>query len=75
MTRGTINNYAKSAHCGSTGEGPEVSVRMWLRSLASISGLRIQQQVQHCCGCGIGQHLQLQFDPQSRNFHMLQMWL
>ena len=30
-------------------------MRMQVRSLASISGLRIQ----HCCGCGIGQRLQL----------------
>ena len=45
------------------------STRMWVRSLASFSGLRIWQ----CCGVGLGssvavgigeeQQLQLQFDP------------
>ena len=28
-----------------------------------------------CChGCGVGQQLQLQFDPQPGNFYMLQVW-
>ena len=28
-------------------------------------------QIQNCCSCGVGQQLQLQFDPEPRNFHML----
>ena len=35
------------------------SMRMQLRSLTWLTGLRIQ----HCGGCGVGQQLQLQFDP------------
>ena len=35
------------------------SMRMQVPSLASLSGLRILR----CCGCGVGQWLQLQFDP------------
>ena len=30
-------------------------------------------QILRCCGCGIDQQLQLQFDPCPRNFHMPQM--
>ena len=30
-------------------------------------------QIQHCCGCGVGQQLQLLFDPWPGNFHM--MWV
>ena len=33
-------------------------MRLWVQSLALLSGLRIQ----HCCGCGIGQQLHLWFD-------------
>ena len=32
---------------------------MWFQSLALLSGLKIQR----CCGCGVGQWLQLWFDP------------
>ena len=28
-----------------------------------------------CCGCSVGQQLQLQLDPKSENFHMLQVQL
>ena len=28
----------------------------------------------HCCGCGIGQWLQLWFNFSPRNFHMLWVW-
>ena len=31
-------------------------------------------QVWCCCGCGIGQQLYLQFEPQPGNIHMLQVW-
>ena len=31
-------------------------------------------QIWHCCGCGIGQWLQLQFNPSSGNLQMLQVW-
>ena len=46
-----------------------VSMRMWVLSLASLSGLRIQRcqelwcslqivaWILHCCGCGVGQQL------------------
>ena len=27
-------------------------------------------QILHCCGCGVGQRLQLQFDPWPGNLHM-----
>ena len=33
-------------------------MRMWVQSLALLSGLRIWG----CCGCGVGWQLQLQFD-------------
>ena len=53
--------------------------------LASISGLRILcycelcckvtdvAQISHCCGCGVGQQLQLQFDPLPGNIHILRL--
>ena len=34
-------------------------MRMRVQSLALLSGLRIQ----HCHGCGVGQQLQLRFNP------------
>ena len=46
-----------------------VSMRLWVRSLAQLSGLRIWPchklpcRIWSCCGCGVGQQLQLQFDP------------
>ena len=30
-------------------------------------------QIPHCCGCGVGQQLLLQFNLQCGNFHMLQV--
>ena len=30
-------------------------------------------QIPHCCGCGIGQKLQLQFNPLPGTFHMPQV--
>ena len=39
-------------------------MRMHVQSLASLSGLRIQMaRIWHCCSCGVGQWLQLRFDP------------
>ena len=34
-----------------------------VRSLASLSGLRIPRCCACGCGCGVGQQLQLRFDP------------
>ena len=31
-------------------------------------------QIWCCCGCGVGQQLQLRFDPYPGNFHMLWVW-
>ena len=31
-------------------------------------------QIPHCHGCGIGQQIQLQFDPKSGNLHMPWVW-
>ena len=35
------------------------TMRLWVRSLASFSGLRIWR----CCGCAVGWQLQLRLDP------------
>ena len=54
-------------------------------TLALLSGLRPGIAVScgvgrrrsfdaHCCGCGMGQWLQLQLDPLPGNIHMLQVW-
>ena len=63
-----------------------VYVRLWLRSLALLSELRIQCCLKLwrrsqmwlrsgvTCGCGVAWQLQLQFDPQPGNFHMPQVW-
>ena len=70
-----------SSRCGSR----QASMRMWVRSLALLSGLRIrccpalrwrsqtQARIWCCYGCGEGQQLQLQFDTSPRNFHTLQV--
>ena len=59
---GSIN--FRSSHCGSAGK--QMSVRIWVRSLAWLSGLRVLHyhktaakftaaaQIQHCCGHGLG---------------------
>ena len=47
------------------------TIRLLVRSLALLSGLRIQaccvlwyrSQMWHYCGCGLGRQLQLQLDP------------
>ena len=44
-----------------------VSMRTQVQSLELLSGLRIW----HCCGCGVRQQLQLQFNPWPWNLHML----
>ena len=46
-----------------------VSMRMWIWSLALLSGLRIQH-----CWIQCRSQLQLWFDPWPGNFHMPQMW-
>ena len=43
-----------------------VSVRMRVWLLALLNGLRIRS----CCGYGVGQQLQLLFNPYPRNFHL-----
>ena len=43
----------KSSCCGSAVTNLKVSMRMWVRPLASLSGLRIRRG----CGCGVGQQL------------------
>ena len=51
MSNEEDQKYTKggSSYCGSVGYKPDiVSVRMWVQSLASISGLRIQ----YCFGVG-----------------------
>ena len=44
-------------------------MRTQVPSLASLTGLGIQ----HCCGYGVGQQLQLRFDPWAGNLHMPQV--
>ena len=43
------------------------TMRLRVPPLTLPSGLRIW----HCCGCGVGQQLQFQLDPQPGNLHML----
>ena len=47
------------------------TMRLQVRFLASLSGLRIRR----CCGCGVGQQLQLQCYSESGNLHMPQVQL
>ena len=71
-----------SSHCGSA-----ATMRMWVQSLALLSGSRIlcchelwcrshSARILHCCRyccrCGIGWQLQLWFNPQPENFHLPQ---
>ena len=57
-------------------------MRMWVQSLASLSGIWIPHYCELwyrsqmwlrscCCGCGIGQQLQVQFDPWPGNFQIV----
>ena len=59
------------------------TIRLWVRSLALLRGLRIRcchelwadmAWTWRCCGWGVGQWLQLRFDPSPGNLHMLQVW-
>ena len=47
-----------------------VSMRMQVRSLALLSGLRIW----HFCGMWCRSQVQLRFDPLPRSLHMPQAW-
>ena len=58
------------------------TTRLWVPSLAFLSGLRIRHcrelqwrshtaQIWRCYGRGVGRQLQLQLDPQPGNLHML----
>ena len=63
-----------------------VSIRTRVQSLALLSGLRIQHYCEVCCrlqmllripcycGCDVVWQLQLRFDSEPGNFHMLQVW-
>ena len=42
------------------------TMRLQVRSLASLRGLRIW----HCCGSGVGRWPQFQLDPEPGNLHM-----
>ena len=63
----------RSSHYDSVVTTPLVSMRMWVLSLALLSGLRIlcccelkvtdAAQIWHCCGYSAGRQLQLLFDP------------
>ena len=58
-------------------EGLTPDLTQWVKD-PSLPRLVVQvedaAQIPNCCGCGVGQQLQLQFDPQHGNFHMPQMW-
>ena len=61
MSKMYLQNRSTAPFSGSAVVNPTslASMMMRIRSLASISGLRIL-----CChGCGVGRQLQLQFDP------------
>ena len=47
-----------------------IFMRMWVQSLASLSGLRIQA----CSGCDIGRQLLLWFSLYPGNLHVPQIW-
>ena len=67
---------ARNSHCGRVETNPTENHRWQVQSLASgasLGGLgtqhccelwcRLQTRLPRCCGCGIGQVLQLQLDP------------
>ena len=48
-------------------------LNQWVKDLAlpqAVVQIADAPQIQPCCGCGIGQQLQLQYDPQTGNFHI-----
>ena len=64
----------RSSCCDSVGQEPAVSVRMclipgfaqWAQDLALPQAVVLFTDgawIQHCCGCGVDQQLQLRFDP------------
>ena len=49
----------------------------WVKDLAllqSVVQVTGAAQISSCCGYGVGWQLQLQFDPQPGDLHMLQVW-
>ena len=45
----------------------------WVKNLAlpqAVVWVADAAQIAHCCGCGVGQQLQLQFDPWPGKFHL-----
>ena len=64
LKKNNNNKIFRSSYCGSMGKEPnKVSMRMRVRSLVLLSGLRIWPchelqhryvaQIRHCCGCGV----------------------
>ena len=74
-----------SSHCGTAETNPTSyhedvgsipGLTYWVKDLVlprAVVYVTDETQIPCCCGCGIGQQLQLRFDPSLRNFHMSQL--
>ena len=54
------------------------SLAQWLRDpelLLAVVQVTDVAWIPHCCGCGVGQWIQIQLDPQPGNLHMPQVQL
>ena len=53
-----------------------LGLTQWVKDpvlLRAVMQVADEAQIQHCCGCGVGQQLQLRLDPQPWNLHMPQV--
>ena len=65
-----VNNTVLQSFCrGSAVTNLTSTITTRVQFLASLSRL----WTWHCCGCGVGQQLQLQFVPYPGNFHVPQV--
>ena len=64
------NPTSGSSCCGSVVTNP-TSIH---EDEGSILGLLSGLGIRCCCGCDVGQQLELQFDPDLGNFHMPRVW-
>ena len=68
--------WVKSQHSVCEDAGSIPGLAQWIKNPVlpqAEANITDVTKIPHCCGFGLGQQLQLPFDPWPRNFHVLQV--